>query len=216
MEEVIVDSLILFQIIVAVWALLKWKTVQGAQRFLILLFVEIALSSVVCTVLGWSGRNNLWVIHIATLCDFIIEIGMFILWKKRKYEKRVLFIVGCLFVIVWLISKWTFEPMDKFDSYTSVISSVAELIIAITILFDVLRDAIPSLRMDPRVWVASGIIIYTAGALFILALFNEMLNISPDLIKKVWPLNWLLSFIGIILMARSLTCQKAHGNAVDG
>jgi hypothetical protein len=216
LENILINSAIVFQTIIGGWALFKWKSVRGAQRVLIVLLIEIPCSSWLETFASLGGKNNLWVIHVSTLCEFLLVVSMFILWKERRGEKRALLYLCCLFAMVWVIGKLTFEPMIRFDSYTGAAARVIETIIAIAALVDVLNGRLPDIRKDPRFWVSSAIIIYSTGSLMMVVLFNEMMSISSELVKKVWPFNWLLFAASLVLMARGLMCRVDRRDVVSG
>ena len=48
-------------------------------------------------------------------------------------------------------------------------------------------------QKDSRFWVGAGIIIYSAGSIFIFALFNKMLEISADRLSMVLHFELVLS-----------------------
>jgi hypothetical protein len=109
------------------------------------------------------------------------------------------------------VGKCTFEPFSVFDSYTSTIAKMVYIVVATSMLFNIQKDSLSVLRIDARVWVASGLIIYSAGTLLMFALFNVMLKESPNLVKAIWPVNWLLYIIVNLFYARAIWCPGSAG-----
>jgi hypothetical protein len=166
----------------------------------------------VMTIIEWNlasqSINTLWAAHISTIVELVIVLIIFSFWTKHYLNRLVLF--GCLtgFIIFWIISKLLFEPFSQFDGWTAAVSKIIQIIFSSILFVEVIKDSDIDWTKDPRFWVAAGIIIYSAGSLFLFALFNKMLLISPDRLKFVWSLNWIFSIIANLLFARAFLCKK--------
>lgn len=201
---------LLIQSSVAAWALFRWKHSVTQQRLLSLLLVATPISGIAELWMDLHGIRNLWVSHLFTLIEYVLILSMYYLWKPKTIDKRILMIGIIAFIALWTVSKFTVEPFYRDDTYTSAIAKTIEIIIATWVLFDVLRDSDTVLKTEARVWISSGIIIYAAGSLFLFALFDMMVNTSPELIKAIWPINWILSIVTTFLLARGIWCRVTH------
>jgi hypothetical protein len=193
--------------IVAVWALFRWKHSAVQQRLVSLLLVATTVSAITELWMGLYHIRNLWVSQIFTLIEYVLILSMYYLWKPPKTDKRILMIGIIAFIALWTVSKFTFEPFYRDDTYTSAIAKTIEIITSAWVLFDVLGDSNAVVKTDARVWISSGIIIYASGTLFLFALFNLMLDTSPELIKTLWPINWILTIVFTLLLARGVWCR---------
>jgi hypothetical protein len=110
---------------------------------------------------------------------------MFFFWKTKERDRILLALCVCLFVSFWLVSKFTFEPFSAFDSFTSTTAKMIYIVIATTVLFDIQKDS---------------------KTLLMFALFNVMLKESPNLVKTIWPFNWLIFIIANLFYARAIWC----------
>ena len=201
---------IFVQTVIAVWAPFFWKRSTFSQRCIIILLVEMSLSSILALEMGMHHIRNLWVMHCSTLIEFLIIMTMFYGWKKTKNGKRLLLILGCAFTIFWCVSKIIFEPFTQMDTYTFAMAQMICIALAVSVLFDVLKDADTTLKNDSRVWVASGMVIYSAGTLFVVSLFNVILRSMPQLLNTVWYINWALAILVVLFYARSILCRVTH------
>jgi hypothetical protein len=193
--------------VVALWSPFQWKKSTRAQRFLIVLVIEVFVAAVVEVILVYFKRHNLWVISLSTLMEFIL-IALIIYHLKIKESERTLVLLAVVgFVVFWIVSKFTFEPFSVFNSYTSVVSRLFQIVISVSLLLDILKDTGVGIKNDPRIWIASGIIIYSTGSLLLCILFMDILKISPQLIKTLWPINWILVIASELLYARAIWCQ---------
>jgi hypothetical protein len=192
---------------VAVWVLYRWKHSTVQQRLVSLLLVATLVSGIAELWMGLYGIRNLWVGHISTLIEYILILSTYHLWKPKMIDKRIIKIGIIAFIALWTVSKFTFEPFYRDDTYTSAIAKTIEIITSASVLFDVLGDSNVVVKTDARVWISSGIIIYASGTLFLFALFNMIVNTSPELIKTLWPINWILSIVFTLLLARGIWCR---------
>jgi hypothetical protein len=153
-------------------------------------------------------RHNLWISHFYTLIEFTLLIFMFLSWKKSERNRLVLMASLIVFATFWIVSKFSFEPLAIADDWTSSVSKMLQIVFSAYLLLDVMNESDLVWTNDPRLWVATGIIIYSAGSLFMFALFNKMLSISAEGLKLVWSFNWMLMIISNLLFARGFLCKK--------
>jgi hypothetical protein len=196
---------IALELVIAVWASFFWKRSTFSQRCIIVLIAEIALSGIIEAWAGLYNIRNLWVIHFSMLLEFLIITAMFYGWKKRKRAKSLLLVLCCLFLFLWVLSKYSFEPFTQMDSYTSN-ASVFFIAVASSVFLDVTKDRQTVIMSDPRIWAAAAILIYSSGSLILVSLFNDMLRVSIDFLRKIWQINIALVIISTFLFARAIWC----------
>ena len=186
----------------------RYRSLPQPLRLLEYLLVFAFIMTIIEWILASQSINTLWAAHISTIVEFVIVLIIFSFWMRHDLSRLVSF--GCLigFIIFWIISKLLFEPFSQFDGWTAAVSKIIQITFSSIMLVEVIKDSDLDWSKDPRFWVAAGIIIYSAGSLFLFALFNKMLLISPDRLKFVWSLNWIFSIISNLLFARAFLCKK--------
>jgi hypothetical protein len=202
--------MLIVECVVAVWVIFRWRQSAIQQRLISLLLIATPLSAIIELWMALHYIRNLWVAHISTLIEYIVILSMCYFWKTKKTEKRMIMIGIVVFIVLWISSKFTFETFYLHDTYTCIIAKTVEIIITALVLFDVLGDPNSIVKIDARVWISSGVIIYSSGTLFLFALQNMMLNTSPELIKSLWPINWILSIVFTLLLARGVWCKATR------
>lgn len=202
--------MLLVEICVSIWALFQWKHSPIQIQILILFLVAATVIAVIESVMSFKNIHNLWVSHISTLMEYALLMSMYYMWKPRMINTHIIMIAIVAFFILWLVSKFTFESFNFLDTYTSTLAKITEIIVSALVLFDVLQDTNVELKTDARLWISSGVIIYSSGTLFLFALFNMMLDTSPDLIRTLWPINWILCIVFTLLLARGVWCKTAR------
>lgn len=198
---------LIIEIIFGIWAPFFWKRSSAPQRYAIVYLVEMAVSGLVEYLMSIKGIHNIWVIHLSTIIEFIIIGLMFYVWEKNLYFKRAILVFGFCYIVFWLIAKASFESFSKLDTYTSIAAQVMYIVLAVNMLFNVLRDTHIPLKNDARLWMASGLLIYSAGTLFIVALFNTILEVMPEMLNVLWHINWILVIVIILFYARGIRCR---------
>ena len=151
---------------------------------------------------------NLWTSHFYTLIEIVFVVFMYSSWMKNHQKRLMLSFCLSVFVVFWIISKFTFEPLSLADSWTASISKILQIIFSVLLLMDVVRESDIVWTDDPRLWVVAGIIIYSAGSLFFYALYNMMLQASRDRLILVYSMNWILMIVSNLLFIRGFLCKK--------
>jgi hypothetical protein len=206
-NPLLANVLIIVTTIVAVWAPFRWKRSTIAQQFIIVFVVELFITVIVEHILAYFHQHNLWLISLSTLIEFVLTVIIFYHSKNKKQQKVIVFMIGTCYFIFWVISKFTFEPISIFNSYTSIVARLLQIFMAISILFDILKDSNISLKHDYRIWFASGIIIYSAGSFMLCIFFMDLAKLPIELFKTVWHINMALNIVSELLYARAIWCQ---------
>jgi len=152
--------------------------------------------------------HNLWMSHFYTLIELVCVTLICSSWMKQRRNRLLVLLCLSMFIFLWIISKFTFEPFSLLDGWTSAISKILQITFSGFILVDVVKESDIVWTDDPRLWIAGGVIIYAAGTLFWFALFNKMLQNSPERLMQVYSLNWILMIISNLLYARGFLCKK--------
>jgi hypothetical protein len=209
-DPFLLNALLVVTAVIAVWAPFRWKQSTKAQQFLIIYVIEIFIIEFVEVLLTYFHRHNLWLISISTLVEFILIVIIFYYLKINEREKSFLLFTGVSFIIFWLISKFTFEPLSTFNSYTSVVARLFQISISVSVFFDILKDPNVRLKNDPRIWIASGIMIYSTGSLILCILFLEIAKLPLEVFKTIWQINLFLNIVSEFLYARGIWCRVTH------
>jgi hypothetical protein len=186
----------------------RYRILPRPLRILVWLIVFNVGETAIEWTLASFSIHNLWISHINTLVEFFFMVLLFSSWVKQKRIRLVLLVCFMTFIVLWITSKFSFEPFTHIDGWTATLSKILQVVFSIVLLLDVVKEVEIIWTNDPRFWVAAGIIIYSAGSLFMFALFNKMLMVSPDRLRFVWSLNWILMIVSNLLYVRGFLCKK--------
>ena len=186
----------------------RYRYLLPPLRLLVILIVFSSLEMFAQWILATRHIRNLWLSHFYTLMEFSILSGMYLFWIPQLKYRRMLIVCYLVFLLIWITGKWTFETLAQDDGWTNSLSKIIQIGFGILVLHTVAQDHTDSWFSDSRFWVTAGIVIYASGSLFLEALFSRLLNASPELLRSVWALNWILLSIMNVLYVRGLLCRR--------
>jgi hypothetical protein len=199
---------IFVQGVVAVLGGFYYKSLPNPLKLLTWLLGIIFLESIASFILALLNIHNLWLSHVNTIIEFVLLVAIYFLWMKSRYVRSLMFICLIAFCVIWIISKFTFESFSQVDGWTTAISKIFQIVFSAFMLVEVIKEDEIIWMNDQRFWVAAGVIIYSAGSLFMFALFNEMLHVSPRRLLQIYSINWVLLIISNLFYARGFLCKK--------
>jgi hypothetical protein len=199
---------LLVQIITALVGGFRYRILPRPLRILEWLIIINVVDSGLKWILIPFHVHTLWLSHFYTLLELIFIFFMYSLWMKPHGRRLVFLICLIVFVFFWIVSKVSFEPLSLADDWTATISKVLQIVFSAYLLLDVVKESDIVWINDPRFWIATSTILYAAGSLFWYALFNKMLQISPDFLKQSYSLNWTLMIVSNLLYMRGFLCKK--------
>ena len=186
----------------------RYRSLPHSLRILEWLMIVGVVDACVQLFLASFHIHNLWTTHIYTFIEFIFVVIMYLSWMKQHRSRLVLLLCLAGFAILWIVSKFSFEPFSFTDDGTATISKIIQIIFSIYLLVDIVKESDLIWTDDPRLWVVVGIIIYAAGSLFWFAFYNKMLQASPERLIEIYSLNWILMIISNLFYLRAFLCKK--------
>ncbi len=184
-----------------------YKSLSRPLRILEWLIVISVVDAGVEWFLNSFRIHNLWTMHFYTIIELIFVVMIYSSWMKQRRSRSVLLLCLAGYAILWIVSKFSFEPFSLADDGTATISKILQIAFSAYLLLDVVKENEIVWTNDPRIWVTTGVIIYSAGSLFLFALFNKMLQVSPAYLLRMWSVNWILLIISNLLFARGFLCK---------
>jgi hypothetical protein len=186
----------------------RYRILPRPLRILEWLIITYLLATVFQWTLASFHIHNLWTMHFNTMIEFIFIFMIYSAWIKQPRARRILLTSYIVFLFVWIASKFSFEPLSLADDGTATISKILQVAFSVYLLVDIVKENDIVWTQDARLWVVVGIILYAAGSLFWFALYNKMLQESPDRLIELYSLNWILIIISNLFFLRAFLCKK--------
>jgi hypothetical protein len=198
---------VLFEILTAFVGGFRYRNLPHPLRILEWLIVISILQVGMEWILAYFYIHSLWMSHFFTMFEIVCFIFMYLSWIQQKHFRVALYVCLIGFFILWIVSKFTFEPLSFADDGTATISKIIQIVFSTYLLVVIVRESEIIWTNDPRFWITTGFIIYSAGSLFWFALFNTMLQASPERLKLLFSINWILMIITNLFYTRAFLCK---------
>ncbi|RPI01199.1 MAG: hypothetical protein EHM64_16100 [Ignavibacteriae bacterium] len=193
----------------------RYKKLSKPLRYLVWLLTFWFLMSIIEFLVDKLLHiHNIWLLHYVTFIETIFTMAIFYQWRTSKINGLLYIVSTILFLIIWVIGKFTIETMEFGDNFTVSISYILIISFIVYLMLHIMREDNISLTNDARFWVASGFCIYFSGTFLLFALFNFMLSIPREIMQKIFVLNWLFTIISDAFFVRSFFCKPINAGII--
>jgi len=146
-------------------------------------------------------------------CFSVVELllfsGIFYLWRTSKRNGLLIWAGFAVYLLFWIIGKFTFEPITGWDNYSEPISQLMQIGFGGWMLLKISKETNIVLKEDIRFWVLSGIVLYAVATFFFFGFFTPMLMSNRKLLRAIWPLNDVFIVMQYIFFLRAFLCSSA-------
>ncbi len=136
-----------------------------------------------------KGIRSFIPFHVYTLFEYSFLMFVFSYWQSSDTLRNVLRFGIILFAVLWLSSKFTFEPFHIRDSFTS---SLDMALLAAIAIFTLANQNIDNMLVKPQFWVSVAVLIYAAGNGISFAMLKWA---QPSMLKYTGLLNNILTIV---------------------
>jgi len=161
----------------------------------------------------WFSRGyqfTLGLHHIYYLVEYIFIMSIIIVWQQSVKMKRLFYALIILFILFWIIAKFTFEPLSGLYSVIASTSQVLLVIGAELTLFVIVENRMQPVISDYRFWVLLSFILYYAGTLLVVTSRGIFVQYSIDTIVLITSIDWSLKIIFNILLTIGFLCPQTQ------
>lgn len=159
----------------------------------------LALSAIVeitSYYLWYEHRNNLPLLHLYTLIEFVFLSYIYREHIASVIPRRVINAIMVLFILFSVFNSLYIQSIYHFNTYARGIEIVLILFYAIVFVYALItRSDLTKLTRIPMFWVNTGVLLYYTTSFFVFLLSNNMLLMLP---KSAVQLSW--GFHGIFLL----------------
>jgi hypothetical protein len=179
-----------------------------SDRILLVLVLSLgAITDVLSLFLALRRLNNLWLLNIYNLTEFVLLAVLFAFWQRTKLGRMVVYLSAILYALFWVIAKSTFEPLEAPLEFTRTISSIVFAFLSVLAMFSLLNERSGILYKDMRMWTVTGILIYFSGNITIFVLLGVISRFATGPAIDVWMIQWILNIIMNICFTIAFLCR---------
>lgn len=198
-------------IIPVVTGTLRYGNLSKECRIIFFFTIIACITEITSYITRSRGINNMPLLHIYTVIEFVIISWFYHLLFKRIFSFSPLPLIAVLFVIGSIINSLWIQEILSFNSYIRGIEAVLIILYALIILyvFFFQPDAKKTVD-DPVFWINAGILIYFSGATTLFILSNYILPLGYQFNKNIWGVHALLSIIMYLSITTGLWKSKTR------
>lgn len=175
-----------------------------------LLFLMVPFD-VVLTYTSYKGINNLAIMNVYTVlqCTFFVFVFREAITGLAIRTGIVVLLAGFgVFAVANLL--WM-QGWNQFNSWTMGLQCLLLTLIVLLYLYGVFREGkVMRLERYPMFWVASGVLIYFAGNLFLFIFINYVLTESDSLGRAEWGIHSVLNISANICYTAGLWLNQRN------
>jgi len=184
---------------------LHYKRYTRALKVLSLHLLVVAVFSAVSVLLWIMKRNNLPVLHLYTIAEFIMISWFYSIVLRRFLPAKLLTGIAVGFTLFALLNSLLLQSWYTFNTIPRSIESLLVISLSLVCYYRMLSEMkIRKMERSPIFWINTGFLFYFSGALFLFMLSNYILPLNHQLNIFIWTIHacfsimlYLLIFLGL-------------------
>ncbi len=154
--------------------------------------------------LGSHRINNYPIFNLYTIVEFFLLTGIYYLSFTDRFTRRLLQILGLVFLLFALADLWLIEGLFKLNSYTLALEALILMPLSLLFFIRINRELrVPVLTRYPMFWINSGVLIYFSGNLFLFIFSNALLTYGLNLYES-WIIHSMLNTVSHLIYTVAL------------
>ncbi len=197
----------LFTLAVGIVGVRKWNELPTPLRILNLYILFDFTSDVITSIMASLNIRNLWVNHWFTVIELFLFSCIYYYWRPSKRYGQLLWSAYLVYLIIWIIGKFTFEPFYYRDVYSGAVSQVIQIGFGCWLIYVIFQESDFEWKQDYRFLVVSGIVLYAASIFFLWTSYNILLTLPRPLMRAMMVSNFVFIVIKYIFFLRGFLCK---------
>ncbi|RPI01198.1 MAG: hypothetical protein EHM64_16095 [Ignavibacteriae bacterium] len=196
-----------FECVVGIVGLRRWKQLTPPLR-LFEVFIWFSLVVVIIeSIMANFNIRNLWMQHWYSLFELLAYSILYYLWRPDKRFGLLLWMSFALYLAVWIIGKFSFEPFYYMDVYSGSVSQVIQMGFGGWLLYAASQEKMFDWKKDPRFLVVTGIAVYAASTFLLFTMFNVMLTLPRQTMRLIYLSNSVFIILQYSIFLWAFLCQ---------
>lgn len=167
-----------YSVIVPIILCVIWRKALSKEMLVIfvLLFVSLTID-VACIILGHLKINNMFLMTVFTVIEFISLIFFYKLFFDKISKSIIHYIIGACFLVYIILDEIVFNDVTLFDSVSVSIESVIIILYSLISFYFIIKNIMyEDLLAEPFFWINTALLIYFSGNLFLFSFSKYLQN----------------------------------------
>ena len=169
-------------------------------------YLLISLCTQVISFILWKNKqNNLPLLHIYTLLEFVTLLGFYFFILKTFLSSVVFKVLGVAFVLFAISDSLFIENLYTFNTFSRSVEALIFIFFAMCWFIKIVSSPITE---DPSrnsiIFINSGLLLYFGGSIVLFSFRNFITLMALHLRLNIWSIHTLLAVILYILITIGL------------
>lgn len=186
--------------IIAAFLLFRYHT--GPARIIFYYLIISVLSSILGYILRHTIKNNLPLLHVYTLIEFIILAEFYKKAIDDKNSSKVLTVLQVFFTLACIVNVIFWQSLFMYNSYSRSLGALLIMLLAVNFFARLFSNpSAEKVTKLPVFWFNSGIFLYFSGA-FVLFIFSNFVLVADRATNVIlWNIHATFVLIMYLLFA---------------
>lgn len=203
----IVPAVTWLPIIVAIW--LYRRITRSLKAILLYLCVAVVFNY--AATISSHSNNNLPLLHIYTVVEFLLVIRFYFIVLPGKRIKKVVIVLSILFSAWAIMNSLFVQHIYGFNSYSRATEALIMIVFGVLYIIHTAKDdSNEEWSRNPENWVNAGFLLYFSGALSQFAFSNIVSAHAPAVFKMaIWDIHATFVLVMYLLFTVAfLKCRR--------
>jgi hypothetical protein len=176
--------------------------------FLFIFFLFSALIELVLLIMGHWQINNVLLVNLFLLFEFLIVSLLVLQWIPYPVFKKIMLIVVSSIFIICSVRLFFFNLFSELDNLSSALENITLIIISGCLLYSVSADTSIQLTQNPKFWIGAGVFVFFTVNIVVFCTDNLLTNSSTTIRVAVWSINSILTIISNVFYSIGILCLR--------
>lgn len=189
-------------------AALARQPVRGARACVLAWCGVLVLANGLQLMLALHGLNNLWVGYVVSAASALV-LWALSYWQTGYTARLTLRVATIGFLAVWAFLTLAFEDTSSFSRAAEPMAYLVCLVAAAYTLLTRSHGSGGALLRQDWFWVSAGLALYFGSWSAMGPLSVLFVRGAPDLLKRAYEVQTVLTIAAFVAIARGMTCPAA-------
>jgi hypothetical protein len=186
----------------------RYRHLHVAMKVIVLYLLLSGLVSILSIAISNNGINNMPLLHIYTVAEFVLILLFFRVTSIAGVSKRTFALISLLFILLNIVNILFLQNLFTYNSYSRTMEAIIIMVFSLQLFYRLIgNEDVLRLRDSGITWINSGIFLYFSGS-FILFFFSEFLSKEFMFYKIAWVVHAILVLFMYLLFAAGFLFYK--------
>ena len=186
----------------------RYRSLSAELKVIVWYLALSIVSSIITNGMAQMNSNNLPVIHVYTLCEWLVLACFYSKLFCSPSVKRIIGITVVLYFVFFLLDIAFLEPINQFNNYSKSIESILVVVCSFTYFIRLMDDTPGNVIFYPALaFINAGLLIYFSSSFILFVL----LNVNPRFLSAhimMWNIHATFLLVMFILFSIGLWKYK--------